>query len=132
VFLITLFIIPTYVTYKRTGINPFQFSKEQTAINYVGKAYKIISFVAFTLVFMNAVFPASMKYFSPISYLQSPYLNWLGFSLLHFSYIWIFIAQRNMADEWRIGIDKENEVNLITKKTIRRLITTKHLRLVLA
>ena len=38
IFLIALFIVPSYVTYKRTGINPFKFSKEETAINYVGKA----------------------------------------------------------------------------------------------
>jgi len=114
IFLIALFVIPSYITYKRTGINPFKFSKEETAINYVGKAYKLISFVAFITICINAFLPNWMIYLLPIEYLQIKNLVWLGFLLLHFSFIWIFIAQRNMANEWRIGIDHENKVNLIT------------------
>jgi protein-S-isoprenylcysteine O-methyltransferase Ste14 len=115
VFLTALFIIPSYITFKRTGINPFQFSKEETAINYVGKAYKLISLVAFITICINAFMPNLMTYLLPIEYLQIKNLVWLGFALLHLSFIWIFIAQRNMANEWRIGIDNKNKVNLITK-----------------
>jgi len=34
--------------------------------------------------------------------------------LVHLAFLIIFFAQRNMANEWRIGIDNENKVNLIT------------------
>ena len=61
VFLFALFIVPSYITYKRTGINPFKFSKEETAINYVGKAYKIISAIAFITIALNAFLPSAMK-----------------------------------------------------------------------
>lgn len=115
IFLLALCIIPSYLTYKRTGINPFQFSKEESAINYVGKAYKMISFVAFITICINAFIPNMMIYSIPIQYLNINYLEWFGFALLHISFIWIFIAQRNMANEWRIGIDNKNKVNLITK-----------------
>lgn len=115
VFLTVLFIIPSFITFRRTGINPFQFSKEETAINYVGKAYKLISMVAFIAICINAFVPNLMIYLVLIEYLQIKNLVWLGFALLHLSFIWIFIAQRNMANEWRIGIDNKNKVNLITK-----------------
>ena len=115
IFLVALFIIPSYLTYKRTGINPFKFSKEETAINYVGKAYKIISAIAFITVTFNAFIPSLMPLLTPIESLKSDYLVWIGFGLLHLSFLVIFIAQRNMANEWRIGIDNENKVNLITK-----------------
>ncbi|WP_346856878.1 methyltransferase [uncultured Draconibacterium sp.] len=119
VFLITIFVIPSYTNYKRTGVNPFQFSKEETAINYVGKAYKLISFMAFVTVLINAFIPEVMNYFNTVEYLQTNILYWLGFSLLYFSFIWIYIAQRNMDDEWRIGIDNKNKVKLITKGLFR-------------
>lgn len=115
IFLVALFIMPSYLTYKRTGINPFKFSKEETAINYVGKAYKIISAIAFITVTFNAFIPSLMPFLTPIESLKSDYLVWIGFGLLHLSFLVIFIAQRNMANEWRIGIDNENKVNLITK-----------------
>jgi len=115
IFLIALFVIPSYVTYKRTGIKPFKFSTEETAINYVGKAYKIISSTAFVTILINAFFPKVMLYFVPIQYLQNDILVWVGIGLIHLAFLIIFIAQRNMANEWRIGIDNENKVNLITK-----------------
>ena len=115
VFLVALFIVPSYVTYKRTGIYPFKFSKEETAINYVGKAYKIISATAFVTILINAFFPKVMLYIVPIEYLQNDILVWVGIGLIHLAFLIIFIAQRNMANEWRIGIDNENKVNLITK-----------------
>ncbi|MBR8536733.1 isoprenylcysteine carboxylmethyltransferase family protein [Carboxylicivirga sediminis] len=115
IFLVALFIIPSYITYKRTGINPFKFSKEESAINYVGKAYKIISAIAFVTIALNSFLPSAMQFLVSIEYLKSDIIVWIGLGLLHLSFIIIFIAQRNMANEWRIGIDNENEVNLITK-----------------
>lgn len=115
IFLIALFVVPGYVTYKRTGINPFKFSKEETAINFVGKAYKIISVLAFVTISLNAFLPKVMLYFTPIDYLQNDILVLVGIGLVHLAFLIIFIAQRNMANEWRIGIDNENKVNLITK-----------------
>jgi protein-S-isoprenylcysteine O-methyltransferase Ste14 len=115
IFLVALFVIPSYITFKRTGINPFKFSKEETAINYVGKAYKIISAFAFVTILLNALIPSTMQYLVSIDYLVSETIVWIGLGLIHLAFLLIFIAQRNMANEWRIGIDNENKVNLITK-----------------
>ncbi|WP_423128512.1 methyltransferase family protein [Gaoshiqia sp. Z1-71] len=115
IFLIVLFIIPGYQAYKRTGINPVRFTEEETAINYIGKAYKVISAIAFITITLNAFIPALMPFLTPVESLKSDYLVWVGYGLLHLSFITIFIAQRNMANEWRIGIDNKNKVNLITK-----------------
>jgi protein-S-isoprenylcysteine O-methyltransferase Ste14 len=113
--LIALFVIPSYITFKRTGIKPFKFGKEETAINYVGKAYKVMSAIAFFTITLNAFLPSAMQYLVSIEYLKSDIVVWVGMGLLHLSFLIIFIAQRNMENEWRIGIDNENKVNLITK-----------------
>lgn len=115
IYLFVLFIVPSYLTYKKTGINPYKFSKGQTAINYVGKVYRIISFFAFLIVAINVFIPDVMTFIYPIEFLQLKEIEWIGYALIHISCIWIFIAQRNMSDEWRIGIDIENKVQLITK-----------------
>ncbi len=115
IFLTSLFVVPSFVTYKRTGINPVKFSQEETAINFVGKAYKIISAMAFATVAINAFIPKAMLFLIPIDYLENDILVWIGIGLVHLAFLIIFNAQRNMANEWRIGIDNENKVNLITK-----------------
>lgn len=81
----------------------------------MGKVYKIISAFAFVTVLLNAFLPSTMQYLVSIEYLVSETVVWIGLGLIHLAFLIIFIAQRNMANEWRIGIDNENKVNLITK-----------------
>ena len=76
---------------------------------------EIISAFAFATILLNAFLTSTMQYLVPIEYLQSDILVWVGLGLIHLAFLIIFIAQRNMANEWRIGIDNENKVNLITK-----------------
>ena len=63
--------------------------------------------------------PDITTYFNPITYLQIDQIVLVGYGFIHLSFIWIFIAQRNMANEWRVGIDKENKVNLVKKGLFR-------------
>ena len=79
------------------------------------RCWLIISALAFITISINAFLPEVIIYFEPIDNLKHEALVWTGFSLIHLAFILIFIAQRNMANEWRIGIDSENKVNLITK-----------------
>lgn len=101
-----LFVFPSYITYKRIEINPFKFSKEETAITFI-------------TITINAFMPSLMPNLSPIESLKYDYLTWVGIGLLHLSFLIIFIAQRNMANEWRIGIIDENKVNLIKNGLFR-------------
>jgi len=114
-FLLILFLIPSVITFKRTGINPLRFGKGNAAIDYAGRIYRLISLLAFITVVLNAFFTEFLKYLRPLELLQTQVVQWIGYGLLHLSLIWIFIAQRNLADEWRIGIDYENKVNLVTR-----------------
>lgn len=114
-FLLILFLIPSVITFKRTGINPLRFGKGNAAIDYVGRIYRVISLFAFATIVLNAFFTEFLDYLKPLELLQIQVLQCIGYGLLHLSLIWIFIAQRNLADEWRIGIDYENKVNLVTR-----------------
>ncbi|MBI9066345.1 MAG: DUF1295 domain-containing protein [Salinivirgaceae bacterium] len=113
-FLVFLFVIPTIKTRKKTGRNPMRFSKEDSPINYVGKIYRLISSLVFITIILNAFAPHVMTYLVPISYLEIAYFKWIGLSLMHLALVFIFVAQQNMANSWRIGIDSTNKVNLVT------------------
>ena len=84
-------------------------------MDFVGRMYRFISFLAFATIVLNAFFTEFLEDLNPIEMLQIHVLRLMGYVLLHLSLIWIFIAQRNLADEWRIGIDYENKVNLVTR-----------------
>ncbi|WP_039925972.1 methyltransferase family protein [Leptospira vanthielii] len=108
-----VFFLPSYRVWKQTGINPFVFSNKETAHDYSGKTMKfLIGLIVFT-VFTNAFFTDFIIYLVPISYLEHSYLKIIGLVLLHFSVFWTIIAQYQMKQSWRIGIDEVNKTELI-------------------
>lgn len=50
----------------------------------------------------------------PIHYLELPILQILGWSLLSIALFWVIVAQHQMANSWRIGIDETNATELVT------------------
>lgn len=110
-----VFVLPTYITYKKTKINPITFGKEDNVHNFVGNVFKvliILLIITFSTHLLNE--NIYVKYLVPITYLDSKVLFYTGFLLLHFSIVWIFIAQMQMGTNWRIGIDEKNKTNLVT------------------
>ena len=108
------FIIPTYRTWKQTGVNPITFGKADTAHNYIGFVMKVLIGLLFVTVFCYSIGSNIYKYSVPIEYLQSKGLKFLGLLIIHISLVWIEIAQYKMSTSWRIGIDEINKTELKT------------------
>ena len=112
---IFVFVVPTYLTYKKTGINPITFGKESNAHNYVGNVYKFLVFMllmVFVIHFLNIELYNYLLV--SIHYLELSSVFFIGFFLLHFALFWIVIAQKQMGNNWRIGIDEKNKSELVT------------------
>lgn len=108
------FVLPTYRTWKQTGINPITFGKEPTAHNYIGGVMKLLIIMLFVTVLMFTIGAEVYQYAVPITYLQHRALIWIGLVLIHVSFIWVVIAQFQMSINWRIGIDEKNSTLLVT------------------
>ena len=114
-YLFVAFILPTYKTYKKTGINPITFGKADTAHNYIGFVMKLLIALLFIVVLFYSLSTTLYKYLVPINYLENKNLLMVGLVIIHFSLIWISIAQYQMSTSWRIGIDEVNKTELKTK-----------------
>ena len=55
------------------------------------------------------------EYLLPFWYLENPTLIKIGWGLLILSLILVWIAQSQMENSWRIGIDEKNRTQLVTK-----------------
>jgi protein-S-isoprenylcysteine O-methyltransferase Ste14 len=51
----------------------------------------------------------------PIEWLQHSVLRWVGVGLLLLSLFWIILAQRQMGESWRIGINRDHAPMLVKK-----------------
>ena len=113
------FILPSYRVWKETGVFPITFGKEDTAHNYVGKVFKLLMIGLLIVSAIYSFYTEGVKYLLPIWYLESPFLQIIGLILLFVALIWIVIAQIQMANSWRIGIDEKNKTALVTNGIFR-------------
>lgn len=115
VFFLIVFVIRSFLLWKSSGINPLTFDNSDDVHGFNGKVYKFISFFELVIVAINAIKNDWYQYYLPFWYLEHPVLEMIGWGLLHGSLIWIFIAQLQMSDSWRIGIDEKHETQLVSK-----------------
>jgi protein-S-isoprenylcysteine O-methyltransferase Ste14 len=109
-----VFVLKSVLVAKRTGKNPFVLPKDESAFGLIGFYMKLIFVLLFVYVLIYAFFPTWCDYFLPISQLDSQTTKYIGLALLFFSFAWIVIAQVNMKNSWRIGIDNKTKTELIT------------------
>ncbi len=101
--------------WKKTKVNPLTFNKGDDAHGYNGKVFGIISVIELIVVSIYAFVPSWHKFLLPFWYLENDPLVSIGWTLLILSLLFVWFAQSNMRESWRIGIDEENKTELITK-----------------
>jgi len=99
----------------KTGVNPLTFNKTDDAHGYNGKVFTIIFYLELIVVGIYAFKIEWYKYLLPFWYFENATLSKIGWGFLILSLIVVWIAQSQMANSWRIGIDKSNKTQLITK-----------------
>ncbi len=107
------FVLPSYRVWKRTGVNPVTFRGADTAHDYIGKLFKIVMLVLTLAVIIYAFAPNFYPYLLPIVWLENRTLQFIGIGLLLLSLVWTILAQIQMGDSWRIGIDEEKQTSLV-------------------
>ncbi|MEZ4885222.1 MAG: isoprenylcysteine carboxylmethyltransferase family protein [Chitinophagales bacterium] len=114
VYFFFVFFLRSYLLWKRTGVNPLTFNKSDDAHGYNGKVFTFISLLEFVVVFIYAFKSEWYQYLLPFWYLEHSYLQYIGWGLLPLSLILVWVAQSQMANSWRIGIDEKNKTELVT------------------
>ena len=114
VYFFFVFFLRSYLLWKRTGVNPLTFNKTDDAHGYNGKVFTFISLLEFVVVFIYAFTNEWYQYLLPFWYLEHDYLKYIGCGLLGLSLILVWVAQSQMANSWRIGIDEKNKTELVT------------------
>jgi protein-S-isoprenylcysteine O-methyltransferase Ste14 len=109
-----VFFLRSYLLWKRTGVNPLTFSKSDDAHGYNGKVFTFISLLEFVVVFIYAFKDEWYQFLLPFWYIENSYLQYIGWGLLLLSLVLVWVAQSQMANSWRIGIDEKNKTELIT------------------
>jgi protein-S-isoprenylcysteine O-methyltransferase Ste14 len=108
------FVWPSYRVWKKTGVFPVTFSNQDTAHDYIGNVFKLLLLLVVVTGGIYAFYSEGVKYLLPVWYLETPFFQWIGIAILFIALVWIAVAQHQMSNSWRIGIDEKNKTDLIT------------------
>jgi len=115
VYLLTTFIWRSFVVWKRTGINPVTFKGTDSAHDYIGRVFKVLFAVIVIVVLLYSFWPNVYRLLAPIEWLEQYWIKWIGVTLLTLSLGWTMVAQVQMGQSWRIGIDERHRTVLVTE-----------------
>jgi protein-S-isoprenylcysteine O-methyltransferase Ste14 len=107
-------VLKSVIVAKQTGKNPFVLPKDDNVYGLVGFYFKLVLTAIFVYVVVYAIFPTWHDAFLPIRQLDNSTINCIGLSFLLISLLWTVIAQTQMKNSWRIGIDADTKTELVT------------------
>jgi len=113
------FVLPSYRVWKRTGANPVTFRGADNAHDYVGKLFKIVMLGLTLVVILYAFAPQVYSLLLPVVWLENQIIQIVGIVLLLLSLGWTVLAQIQMGNSWRIGIDEEKKTALVQSGLFR-------------
>lgn len=101
------------VVWKRTGVNPVAFKGSDNAHDFAGQVFKLLFAAVVATVVFYSMSGRLYAYLTPITWLELPWLRTAGVTLLLTSLAWTVVAQAQMGESWRIGIDEERRTPLV-------------------
>jgi protein-S-isoprenylcysteine O-methyltransferase Ste14 len=108
------FVWRSWATYRATGINPIVLPRDDSAQGYIGRAFKLTIIALFAQVASSAAGATPYKLWATPAWLHTTV--WLG---LLVAMAIMLLAQWQMGNAWRIGIDPMHCTSLVAHGLFR-------------
>ncbi len=109
----------SYRVARRIKKNPMVLPKDDSAFGLVGRYFKRLLVALFLYVAGTTFVTGSANYLPALQSLAYSWIQYTGIALMLFAFAWVVIAQYQMQDSWRIGIDTETKTKLVTTGLFR-------------
>ncbi|MCW1962216.1 methyltransferase family protein [Chryseobacterium viscerum] len=119
IFFLVSFVGISYKVAGQIGKSPNVLPKDDSAYGLVGFYFKLILFALFMYTILLLFFPEYMYDAFKINILEYDFFHYIGFVLMIVALIWVILAQLQMKNSWRIGIDSTTKTELVTHGLFR-------------
>ena len=89
------------------------FKTTDSAHDYIGRVFRILFALIVIIVLVRSFWPDGYLLLMPIERLERTGITTAGVMLLILSLVWTLLAQTQMGESWRIGIDQEHQTVLV-------------------
>lgn len=93
--------------------------KDDSAYGLVGRYFKRLMLALFLYVAASTFINVSANHLPVLQLLDHPGVQYTGIVFMLFAFAWVLIAQYQMHDAWRIGIDTKTKTKLVTTGLFR-------------
>ncbi len=100
-------------TYRKTGVNPYRLMSSHGAEGVIARYFKLLPLLSVLVAVLYVAYPELYSLLAPLVWLEQPWLAWIGVVLSLAALVIIVVAQAQMGDSWRIGVDHDNETALV-------------------
>ncbi len=114
IYLGVAFVAKSIITARNIGKSPLVLPDDDTAYGIIGKYFKTEILLILFYVLIIGFAPNFNSIFDTFLFFDKDTYKYIGIALLIFSLIWTIIAQNQMKNSWRIGIDEQTPTELIT------------------
>jgi protein-S-isoprenylcysteine O-methyltransferase Ste14 len=101
------------IVYHRTGIFPV-IDAGDTPHNFIQGVNRAIFILIGISIILYITSEYYYDYLVPIPYLENPVVKSLGIGIAYICLVWSAVAQAQLGNSWRIGIDTVHDTPLIT------------------
>jgi len=112
-------VLKSIIMFKRIGKNPINLPNDDTAHGLISFYFKLTIIGIFIYVVIFSFFPELYELIVPIKSLEFRNAKIIGIAILIVSLVWTIIAQNQMKNSWRVGIDHDTPTELITNGLFR-------------
>ncbi len=112
-YVVLTMLLPRWRMKRATGQEVFVVPRDDSAQGFIGRMFKLLFGLAFVVLAVHAFAPQWERYLLPAEYLVRPWAQWVGLAMLHFSLLFVLVAQAQMARSWRVGFDETAKTELV-------------------
>jgi len=100
-------------TYRQTGINPYRLLDNAGPEEITSRYFKLLPLLLLLVMVVFLLPEANYEYLAPIHWLQHEYLQTLGVAIMSAGLVVILLAQGQMGESWRIGVDYDHRTEFV-------------------
>ena len=114
-FLFVALILRTLLVARQIGKSPLIFPRTDTVYGLTGFYFKAALAVLFALMIGLGIVPQWYDFMFPLHQLEHSSMQQVGIGIMLLAFVLVSVAQAQMRDSWRIGIDTRTKTNLVTR-----------------
>lgn len=107
------FLWRTWRTYRLTGVNPYRLLGNPGPEQITSTYFRLLPLLSLLVMVLYLLGERWYGYLGPLTWLQHEPLQMFGMALMAVALVVIVVAQGQMGDSWRIGVDYDNPTEFV-------------------